>query len=70
MSRSCEISLLLGFTVADPHPRMDLNASILGTLNEQQRQAVQFDSAGALQVIAGPGTGKTKVLVARVAYLL
>lgn len=49
---------------------MDLNTRILGTLNEQQREAVQFDSAGALQVIAGPGTGKTKVLVARVAYML
>lgn len=40
------------------------------TLNEQQLQAVQFDPTAALQVVAGPGTGKTKVLVARVANLI
>ena len=43
---------------------------IIATLNEQQRVAVQFDHTKALQVIAGPGTGKTKVLTSRVAYLL
>lgn len=42
----------------------------MDTLNEQQRQAVQFDPSAALQVVAGPGTGKTKVLVARVAHLI
>ena len=40
------------------------------TLNEQQLQAVQFDPTAALQVVAGPGTGKTKVLVARVTNLI
>lgn len=52
---------------------MDSNAvlqQIISSLNKQQRLAVQFDHAKALQVIAGPGTGKTKVLTSRVAYLL
>ncbi|QLL33831.1 hypothetical protein HG536_0F01560 [Torulaspora globosa] len=52
---------------------MESNAvlkEILSSLNRQQRVAVQFDHAKALQVIAGPGTGKTKVLTSRVAYLL
>lgn len=43
---------------------------ILGGLNQQQRAAVTFDPTKALQVIAGPGTGKTKVLTSRVAYLI
>lgn len=43
---------------------------ILASLNQQQKVAVQFDHTKALQVIAGPGTGKTKVLTSRVAYLL
>lgn len=43
---------------------------ILLSLNKQQKIAVEFDSSKALQVIAGPGTGKTKVLTSRVAYLL
>ncbi|SMN21722.1 similar to Saccharomyces cerevisiae YJL092W SRS2 DNA helicase and DNA-dependent ATPase involved in DNA repair [Maudiozyma saulgeensis] len=42
----------------------------MDTLNAQQKQAVQFDPSAALQVVAGPGTGKTKVLVARVAHLI
>ncbi|CCF55583.1 hypothetical protein KAFR_0A01450 [Kazachstania africana CBS 2517] len=43
---------------------------LLATLNKQQRIAVEFDPNNALQVIAGPGTGKTKVLTSRVVYLL
>lgn len=43
---------------------------ILSTLNKQQLLATRFDPTKALQVIAGPGTGKTKVLTSRVAYLL
>lgn len=44
--------------------------SILASLNEKQRESAVFDPAQALQVVAGPGTGKTKVLTTRVAYLL
>lgn len=43
---------------------------ILVRLNENQRLAVTAPANGRLQIIAGPGTGKTKVLVSRVAYLL
>lgn len=39
------------------------------TLNARQTQAVQA-LAPAVAVIAGPGTGKTKTLVSRVAYLI
>lgn len=38
-------------------------------LNPEQEEAVRT-SAGHLAVIAGPGTGKTKTLVARIVYLL
>lgn len=44
--------------------------TILSSLNEQQLLATKFDPTQALQVIAGPGTGKTKVLTSRVAYML
>ena len=43
---------------------------LLSSLNKQQEIAVKFDPTKALQVIAGPGTGKTKVLTSRVAYLI
>lgn len=43
---------------------------MLTSLNEKQRLAVTAPTSGVLQIIAGPGTGKTKVLVSRVAYLL
>lgn len=43
---------------------------ILESLNENQREAVTSPCNGRLQIIAGPGTGKTKVLVSRVAHLL
>jgi DNA helicase-2/ATP-dependent DNA helicase PcrA len=42
---------------------------VLQSLNTNQYNAVA-SPAGRLQIIAGPGTGKTKVLVSRVAYLL
>jgi DNA helicase II / ATP-dependent DNA helicase PcrA len=38
-------------------------------LSEEQRQVVEFDD-GALLVVAGPGTGKTRVLTERVRRLL
>ena len=38
-------------------------------LNAEQREAVTAQ-ARAVEVVAGPGTGKTKTLVARIAYLI
>ena len=43
---------------------------VLDGLNAKQKQAVVAPSVERLQIIAGPGTGKTKVLISRVAYLL
>lgn len=43
--------------------------SILGDLNESQKQAVQHQ-AGPLLVVAGAGSGKTRVLTRRIANLI
>lgn len=49
---------------------MNLLRRVLASLNASQREAVTAPCSGVLQIVAGPGTGKTKVLVSRVAYLL
>lgn len=48
---------------------MDIHHVLLD-LNSNQRLAVTTPNNSILQIIAGPGTGKTKVLISRVAYLL
>ncbi|KAL6940230.1 hypothetical protein ACO0QE_004127 [Hanseniaspora vineae] len=42
----------------------------LNQLNDSQHRAVVFDPKKVLQVNAPPGTGKTKVIISRIVYLL
>jgi len=48
--------------------KIDIN-EVLKELNDQQRAAVVHEN-GPLFVVAGAGTGKTKTLTARIAYLI
>jgi len=50
------------------HLERDVN-SVLFELNKEQKQAVEHEK-GPLIIVAGPGTGKTRTLTHRIAYLI
>ena len=46
-----------------------LNLEYLKNLNEQQKEAVSYLN-GPLLIVAGAGSGKTKVLTSRIAHII
>ena len=46
-----------------------LNFEYLNSLNEKQKEAVLFLD-GPLLIVAGAGSGKTKVLISRIAHII
>ncbi len=56
-------------TAAEPAPAGEEKAGPLAELNDEQEAAAASKEA-VTAVVAGPGTGKTKTLIARIAWLL
>ncbi len=50
-------------------PKPEQNQNLIGTLNEDQKKAV-LSQARAMIIQAGPGTGKTRTLTAKIAWLI
>ena len=59
---------LAGEAVQRPLTQADYD-TIMGPLNQAQRAIVEAEAA-AISVIAGPGSGKTRTIVHRIAYLI
>ncbi|KAI0041914.1 UvrD-helicase-domain-containing protein [Auriscalpium vulgare] len=51
-------------------PAVAAVVSLLTNLNDSQSRSVQHPPSIPLQILAGPGSGKTKVLTSRIAYLI
>jgi DNA helicase-2/ATP-dependent DNA helicase PcrA len=67
--RSAPVAAPAAAPAPEQTPRRILEPSAFPTMNERQMQAVTH-GPGPLLILAGPGTGKTRTLTARITYLV